>query len=300
LHAKPAARDLALGLELRNDALHRFGWDGKGNAGRAARRREDRGIHADDLARLIECRTAGVAFIHRGVDLDEIVVGAHADIAAASRDDTGRDRTAKAERVADGDHPIAGLHLGMSERHEREWLRSFDLNEREIGAGVGTYDLGWQNVARLGDDLDLDRALNDVIVGNDVAVGGDEKARALALHGRKRASAPLGAMLVLPRCFGALEEALQRRSLKRILVLPGRFAGFLFIVVARGYGGGIGLTADRDHSGGDALDERGEAWQHGLHLLLGLGPVRRCGCETRLEASNAKNGQNSERGNAVS
>jgi hypothetical protein len=71
----------------------------------------DGGVHADHLPRLIEQRTAGIAFVDRGVDLQEAVIGAVADVAALGRDDAGRHRAAKAEGVAHGDHPLAGLDL---------------------------------------------------------------------------------------------------------------------------------------------------------------------------------------------
>ena len=49
LHADPAARDRALVLELGDDRLDGRGRDGEGDADRAARRREDRGVDADHL-----------------------------------------------------------------------------------------------------------------------------------------------------------------------------------------------------------------------------------------------------------
>src|SRR4030088_814858 len=50
---------------------------------RAAGRREDRGIDADHIAVDVEGRPAGIALVHRCVDLDEVVIGAGADVAAA-------------------------------------------------------------------------------------------------------------------------------------------------------------------------------------------------------------------------
>ena len=56
---------------------------------------------------VVEGRAARIAAIDRRVDLQEIVIGAGADVAAARRDDAGRDRAAEAEGIADGDHPVA-------------------------------------------------------------------------------------------------------------------------------------------------------------------------------------------------
>ena len=52
-----------------------------------------------------------VAAIDRRIDLQEVVIQAIADIAAAGRDNAGGDGAAKPERVADGDHPVADARL---------------------------------------------------------------------------------------------------------------------------------------------------------------------------------------------
>ena len=79
----------------------------KRDADRAAGRREDRGVDADHVAVDVEGRAAGIALVHRRVDLDEVVIGAGADVAAARRDDAGRHGAAEAERIADREHPVA-------------------------------------------------------------------------------------------------------------------------------------------------------------------------------------------------
>src|SRR6516165_5184063 len=107
LHADPAAADLAVVLELSNDRLHRRSGDGEGDAYRAARGGEDGGIDADHVAVDVEGRAAGIAFVDRRIDLNEVVVGAGPDITATGRDDTGGHRAAEAERIADREHPVA-------------------------------------------------------------------------------------------------------------------------------------------------------------------------------------------------
>src|SRR5262249_5673574 len=87
LPAEPAAADHALVLELGDDRLHRLGRNIKGDADRSARRREDRGVDPDDVAVHVEGRAAGIAFVDRRVNLDEVVVRAGANVTAASRDD---------------------------------------------------------------------------------------------------------------------------------------------------------------------------------------------------------------------
>ena len=104
--SQPRATDAVL-LERLDDALHDVAGDGEADADAAARRREDRGVDADDLAFGVEGRAARVAAVDRRVDLQEVVIGARADVAAARRDDAGGHGAAEAERIADRDHPVA-------------------------------------------------------------------------------------------------------------------------------------------------------------------------------------------------
>ena len=130
LHADPAARDRAVVLELADHALDGVGGDREGDADRTARRREDRGVDADHIAFGVEGRTAGIALVHRRVDLDEIVIGAGADVAAARRDDAGGDGAAEAERIADRDHPVADARGLVGELHIGE-RTALDLDQRQ-------------------------------------------------------------------------------------------------------------------------------------------------------------------------
>ena len=56
-------------LQLTDHFLDKGRGDREGDADTAAGRREDRGVHANDLAVQIEGRAAGVAAVHRRVDL---------------------------------------------------------------------------------------------------------------------------------------------------------------------------------------------------------------------------------------
>src|SRR6185437_13814317 len=105
--ADPTAPRSATLLQLPDNVLHEVRWDRESNTNRTARRREDRGIHADDSAVHIEQRAAGIAAIDRRVGLDEIVIGTGVDIAIAGRHDARGHGAAQTERIADGDYPIA-------------------------------------------------------------------------------------------------------------------------------------------------------------------------------------------------
>ena len=85
------------------------------------------------LPSTFESRAAGIAFVHRRIDLDEIVIGTGADIAAASRDDAGGDGAAEAERIAHRKHPIADARRSIGELHIGE-VFAVDLDQGEVGA----------------------------------------------------------------------------------------------------------------------------------------------------------------------
>src|SRR5205814_8254460 len=108
---EPAARHLAVLLELGDDALAGVRRHREADPDRAARGRVDRGVDADHLARQVEGRPARIAAVDRRVELDEIVVRALVDVAAQRRDDPRRDRAAEAERAADRHDPLPGLAL---------------------------------------------------------------------------------------------------------------------------------------------------------------------------------------------
>ena len=244
MHADPAARHRALVLELGHDCLHGIGGNRECDADRAARRRVDRRIDADHITVDIEGRAAGIAFVHRGIDLDEVIIGAGADVAATRRDDAGRHRAAEAERIADRDHPIADARGLVRQRHMREVGAPVDLDQRDIGLGIGADHLGG-----VGRNLDRLRMIDHVIIGHRIAIGGDEEARALA-HAEVAATraALARATILIVRHAEALEEALHRRA--------GRERRVAF--KAHHLRATIDLDAHRDHGGLHLLDNVGK------------------------------------------
>ena len=259
LDAEPAARDVALVLELGDDELRGGGGNVEADADRAARRREDRGVHADHIAVHVERRTAGIALVDRRVDLDVVVIGPGADIAAARRNDSGRHGAAETERIADGNHPIADARRLIGELHVGEVLLAVDLDQREVGLLVGADHLGRIDRAVIGRDLDRFGMVDHVIVGHRIAVRRDEEARAfagddlmLALHAVGTAEAELP------------EELFERRT-------------GLFVIVALGHRAVVAifidLDADRYDRGFDLGDEIGEA-RGGLRRFRPHAPMR--------------------------
>src|SRR5690606_37051902 len=112
MHAQRAALDLAVLQQLRGDGADHVSGNGETDADVAAGARQDGGVHANEPAAQVDERAAGVARVDGRVGLDEIleVLGVQA-AAADGGNDAGSHRVREAERVADGDHEIAHLHL---------------------------------------------------------------------------------------------------------------------------------------------------------------------------------------------
>src|SRR3546814_2216398 len=129
-------------LQLGDDALCHVGRNGEADPDAASGRREDRRVHADDLAFDVEGRATGVAAVDRRTDLEEIVIGAGADAAAAGRDDPRRDRVAAAERISHADDPVADP--AIRRRYpcdEGPILIRLELETRGIDLRIGSDDL---------------------------------------------------------------------------------------------------------------------------------------------------------------
>ena len=103
----------------------------------------------DDLALEVEGRAARVAAVDRRVDLQEVVIGAAADLAAGGRDDAGGDGAAEAERVADRDHGVADAHLAaVAEGDVGQGLAGLDLEQGEVGLLVDALERRGQLACR--------------------------------------------------------------------------------------------------------------------------------------------------------
>src|SRR5258706_670722 len=224
LDADPAAADRALVLELGNHTFHGRCRDRDRDADDAAGRRIDRGVDTHALAFGVEGRATGVALVYGRVDLDEIVVRAAADVAAAGRDDAGGHRAAKAERIADREHPIADPGLALGKLGEREVRTALDLDQGQIGTRVGADHLRAIGLAVISRNFDLVGAIHHVVVGHGIAIRRDEEAGTLTGHHAAAAAAgstaQAGGQAI--RSAEAAEEALHRPTR---LVGPAKPAG---------------------------------------------------------------------------
>ena len=119
--------------------------------------------------------------IDRRVDLQEVVIGPGADVAPARRDDAGRHRAAEAERVADRDHPIADARRLGGEVDDRGSLSPWAFSSARSVLLSMPITLAGIDLPSDGGDGHFGRVVDDVVVGDDVAVGRDEEAGPLRL-----------------------------------------------------------------------------------------------------------------------
>ena len=258
LDADPPAGDGTLVAQLGDDALHRLGGDSESNTDRAAGGREDRGVDADDITVDIKGRAAGIPFVDRRIDLDEVVIGTGADVAAARRHDAGSHGAPEAEGIAYRNHPVTDARRMVGKLHVREVV-AVDLDQSEVGALIGADDLGRIGLAVVSRDLNVLGVLHDVIVGDGVAVGGDEETGTLARDEL------VAATLAVVGHAKPLEETLERR------------AGWerQFVIAEPGLGRPLHLDPHRDHRGFDLLHDVAEADGLLRKLLSLLGQILR-------------------------
>jgi len=208
--------------------------NGEADAEVAAVAGDDLGIDADQLAAQVHQRAAGVTRIDRGVGLNEVLVAVGIEAGARQpADDSRSDGMLQAEGVADGYDEIADLEArGIAERHLREPLGTH-LEHGDVRVLVAADHLGLEVAPVLQRHGDLVRVLDDVCVGDDVALlGVDNDARAGAAE-QVLARAP---------ATRSLEEAAKE------LVLGKR--ALLRAVAHRAASGDI------DHRGRDFADHR--------------------------------------------
>ena len=182
-HAEVATLHFALFQDLLHHVACEIHGHGKAYALIASVAAEDGRANAHESAIGVHECAPGVAWVDRGVSLDEILVflDAHAT-AAGGTDDPHRHRLTDAKGIADGEHHVADFDLvAIRECCGRQVLR-FDLEDGDICLGVATHDLRGE-VALVIEQrhLDLVSAVHDVVVGENVTVLADDDARAEAV-----------------------------------------------------------------------------------------------------------------------
>ncbi len=246
LDAEPSPRDFAVADDLLENAAGDGDRDGEADALRSAALRVDHAVDADEVAAAVDQRATGVAGIHRGVGLDEVLEAIDAEVVAAERaDDAVRHRAAEVERTADREHGVADLHvLELAEGHRRKVL-AVGLEHREVGFRIAAAH-GGAHAPPVGEhELYVVGVLDHVIVGEHVAFAADDHSRAEA---RRSPRSSVGQ----PR-----EESPHDRIVGERIALPDLLAGVdvddRWHRLARRVGEALDLG--RSDGGGSFLDE---------------------------------------------
>src|SRR3989442_395320 len=182
----------ALHVAALDQLLHHRAREVNGN-GEAVARVEpglarDRRVDADHLAMHVHERSPRVARVDGRVGLDEVLNGVARLLQAAQQPSLGahdprgdREGEVLPERIPDREHPLPDADgIGVPELRGGQAVR-VDLDDGDVGAGVGSHDA--RRELPLVEELYRDAigARNHVVVGQDVAVRGDDEARARAL-----------------------------------------------------------------------------------------------------------------------
>ena len=136
-------------------------------------------------------------------------------------------------------------------------MPSIDLQHGQVGARIGADELGVKLLAAVHYDGEFGAALDHVIVGDEIAVLGNEEARALGDRARTVIAATLAALgaaaVLVVKATELLEEALHRVVVGQILEAAAEHLNI-------GVGGrlDLGLDANADDGRRHALDDVGE------------------------------------------
>ena len=219
--ADGAANDFMFGSDEHVvDTCDGVGGHGETDALRAHGLRINGGVHADNVACHVDKRATGVAGIDSGIGLDEALelalrnaVGAGLiDGAVLGGDDSRRDCFGQSKWAADSEYPVAYLSaFGVAKLDGGKGILRVNLNDGDVCVPVDAdYRGGTAIVAgatiRIGRKLDVDLVgfVDDVIVGNDVATGIYDEARA-----ESSAFATLTIAVIIAAATLAAEEAIE-------------------------------------------------------------------------------------------
>ena len=177
-----AAGDIALADKLFDDGLGGVYRDGEAQAFHAflgVFRVDD----ADKLPIAVEQAAAGVAGVDGRVGLQQghglIIDG---DFPAQGADDAAGDGAAQlAQGVADGNGGFAHDQVVGAAQHRGGQAAGLDFENGQVGIGIGAHQIGGVGLTVPGAHGDAVRAGDNVIVGDDIAVGRQDDAAARAL-----------------------------------------------------------------------------------------------------------------------
>src|SRR3990167_6156508 len=139
---------------------------------------KDRRIDADHFAAEVEQRPARMSRVDGSVRLDKIFELRNLQIPAVrGTHDAGRNGVAKAERMTDGKHPFTDLHfIRVPEFKAREvFARNFENGDVGIRIDADQLCFEFYIFFFIPFDDNFGGIFYDVVIGNDVAIGGNKE-----------------------------------------------------------------------------------------------------------------------------
>ncbi len=106
--------------------------------------------------------------------------------------DTAGDGEAESEGIAEGKHRLSRTKRRRIAYRNIGQIRALDLDDRQIGERVGTYQLRCKNTTVAERDFDVGSAIHHVIVGHDITIRRDDDAAADAVFDPRLGLARVG------------------------------------------------------------------------------------------------------------
>ena len=177
-----AAADVAVGEQVVDDGLGGVGGNGEAQPLHVVARAF--GVdQADEPAVAVEQAAPGVARVDGGVGLQQgHDLPVDGDLAPQGADDAVRHRAAQlAQGIADGHHRLAHHQgVGVAKGGVGQVL-GVDLQHGHVRLHIGGNQLGLVGLAAAQGHTDIGGPVDDVVVGGDHAVGGDDHTASRAL-----------------------------------------------------------------------------------------------------------------------
>ena len=133
----------------------------------------------DNLTIEVEGWSTGIALVDRGINLNEIIIRAGTEVTTTGRYDARCNRSAQTERIANRNHPLADAALFVRKGNIGEFGFGIDLKHCQIRLGICSDQTRVHFFTIIGDDREFRSTIDDMIVGNDVAIIGYEETGSL-------------------------------------------------------------------------------------------------------------------------
>ena len=172
----------AVGFEVFNHLVHDGSWDGKTIAAVGAGLGHNHCVDSDQFAFCIDQCSSRVSGVDGSVRLDETFDASRLGTEGArfGADDAGGDGGGEAEGITDGEHPFSKFQFVRTSDGDGGEVFGFDFDECEVGGGVGADDACFVLLVVVEFHGEFVCVFNDVVVGDDVAVSGENDAGACA------------------------------------------------------------------------------------------------------------------------